>query len=367
MATAIITGISGMDGPHMADYLLANTDLEIIGVLRRQSNPNEVNYSHLFSNPRFKIVSADITDPVAVNKLIQDYKPAYFFNFCAQSHVAESWLVPAATFQTNAMGVLNCLEAIRIYNPSCRFYSAGTSEQFSEPVYLPMDELHTQSAKSPYAASKIAACHLVNCYRKSYNLYAIHGILFNHESERRSKAFLPRKISSEVARIYHEVNQVGKIIDPISVGNIYSKRDWSYAPDFMSAIWMMMNQELYRQDLQPEFYEEGLYHKDAISGLREYVLASGETHTVKELIELAFFAAGFSLSWKGEGKNEKGYILNDQVLAVQIDERFYRPADVVYLHGTPKKIQEDLGWAPKVNFKGLVKRMVEHDIKNYKN
>jgi GDPmannose 4,6-dehydratase len=143
-AIAIVTGLSGMDAPHMADYLLENTDLDVVGVLRRQSNPNEVNYKHLLSNPRFRVASADITDPVAVNKLIQDYKPTYFFNFCGQSHVAESWLVPAATFQTNAVGVLNCLEAIRLYHPSCRFYSAGTSEQFSEPVYLPMDELHIQ-------------------------------------------------------------------------------------------------------------------------------------------------------------------------------------------------------------------------------
>jgi GDPmannose 4,6-dehydratase len=359
---AIVTGISGMDSPHMADFLLANTNLNIIGINRRQSNPNTVNYHHLLNNPRFSIESADITDPVSINNLIQKYKPDYFFNFCAQSHVFESWTTPAMTFQTNAVGVLNCLEAIRQYHPLCRFYSAGTSEQFSEPVYLPMDEAHMQSAKSPYAASKIAACHLVNCYRKSYNLYAIHGILFNHESEKRSETFLPRKISRGVARIAKELRD-SKIPSPIFVGDIYSKRDWSYSPDFIEAIWMMMNQELYRKDLQPELYQESTYSKDAISMLREYVLASGQTQTVKDLITLAFAAANYDIRWEGEKVDEVAYISDYPV--VKISKEFYRPADVIYLHGTPKKIMDDLGWKPKVDFKELVKRMVEFDIKNF--
>lgn len=359
----IITGISGMDGPHMADFLLENTNFNIIGVLRRQSNPNTVNYKHLLDNPRFKTVSADITDPVAVNKLVQDYKPEYFFNFCAQSHVAESWNTPVMTFQVNAMGVLYCLEAIRLYHPRCRFYSAGTSEQFSEPVYLPMDELHKQSSKSPYAGSKIAAAHLVNTFRKSYNLYAIHGILFNHESERRAKSFLPRKISSGVATIYHEIKS-GKTPTVIYVGDITSKRDWSYAPDFCRGIWMMMNQELYRKDLQPELYQETTYSKDAVNALREYVLASGQTQTVKDLITLAFHYAGFNIRWEGMGIDEKAFI--DDKLVVAISKEFYRPADVVYLHGTPEKIKNELGWRAEVSFDGLVKRMVEWDIENYK-
>lgn len=359
----IITGFSGMDGPHMADFLLENTDLEIIGVLRRQSNPNDVNYKHLIGNPRVKIVSADITDSVSVAKLIQDYKPEYFFNFCAQSHVAESWVAPVMTFEVNAMGVLYCLESIRQYHPRCRFYSSGTSEQFSEPVYLPMDELHKQSSKSPYAASKIAACHLVNTYRRSYGLYAIHGILFNHESEKRAKSFLPRKISSGVAKIFHEL-KAGKTPTPIFVGDIYSKRDWSYAPDFCRGIWMMMNQELYRQDLQPELYREETYSKDAVNALREYVLASGQTQTVKDLINLAFVAAGYNIEWRGEGLEEKAYIGDYPV--VEISKEFYRPADVVYLHGTPEKIQNELGWKAEVTFKQLVSKMVDFDIKNYK-
>jgi GDPmannose 4,6-dehydratase len=354
---AIVTGFSGMDGPHMVDFLLENTDLIVVGVNRRQSNPNTVNYQHLIGNPRVIIESADITDQVSINNLIQKYKPEYFFNFCAQSHVAESWLAPVMTFEINAMGVLYCLEAIRLYHPRCRFYSSGTSEQFSEPV------LHKQSGKSPYAASKIAACHLVNTYRRSYGLYAIHGILFNHESEKRSKSFLPRKISSGVARIYHEF-KAGKTPTPIFVGDIYSKRDWSYAPDFCRGIYMMMNQEIYRQDLQPEFYQEGIYSKDAVNQLREYVLASGQTQTVKELITLAFFAAGYSIEWKGEGINEKAYVQDFPV--IEISKEFYRPADVVYLHGTPEKIQNELGWKAEVDFKELVKRMVEFDIKHHK-
>jgi GDPmannose 4,6-dehydratase len=360
----VITGFSGMDGPHMADLLLKETNYNIIGVLRRQSNPNTVNYSHLLDNNRVKIVSADITDPVSINNLIQTYKPEYFFNFCAQSHVAESWVSPVMTFEVNAMGVLHCLEAIRLYHPRCRFYSSGTSEQFSEPVYLPMDELHKQSSKSPYAASKIAACHLVNTYRRSYGLYAIHGILFNHESEKRAKSFLPRKISSGVATIYHQLN-TGKKPTPIVVGDIYSKRDWSYAPDFCRGIYMMMNQELYRKDLQPELYREEVYSKDAVNLLREYVLASGQTQTVKTLINLAFSAAGYSLTWEGRGIDEKAYV--DQDVVVEISKEFYRPADVVYLHGTPEKIENELGWKAKVDFQGLVRRMVEFDIKNHKN
>lgn len=363
MSKVIITGISGMDGPHMADFLLANTDLEIIGILRRQSNPNTVNYKHLIGNPRFKIVSADITDPVAINNLVQEHKPEYFFNFCAQSHVFESWVAPVMTFEVNAMGVLYCLEAIRNYHPRCRFYSSGTSEQFSEPVYLPMDELHKQSSKSPYAASKIAACHLVNTYRRSYGLYAIHGILFNHESEKRAVSFLPRKISSGVARIYHELN-AGKKPTPISVGDIYSKRDWSYAPDFCRGIWMMMNQEIYRKDLQPEFYREEIYSKDAVNALREYVLASGQTQTVKNLIDLAFKAAGLEINWVGEGIDEKAYV--GENIVIQISKEFYRPADVVYLHGTPEKIERELGWKAGVSFDELVKRMVKWDVDNFK-
>lgn len=359
----VITGFSGMDGPHMADLLLKETNYNIIGVLRRQSNPNIVNYAHLLSNDRVKIVSADITDPVSINNLIQTYKPEYFFNFCAQSHVAESWVAPVMTFEVNAMGVLHCLEAIRLYHPRCRFYSAGTSEQFSEPIYLPMDELHKQSSKSPYASSKIAASHLVNTYRRSYGLYAIHGILFNHESERRGKNFLPRKISSGVARIYHELG-AGKVPTPIFVGDIYSKRDWSYAPDFCRGIWMMMNQELYRKDLQPELYQEETYSKDAVNQLREYVLASGQTQTVKDLINLAFFAVGYSIEWKGQGIDEKAFIADMPV--VEISKEFYRPADVTYLHGTPEKIQKELGWKAEIDFRELVARMVRWDLNNYK-
>jgi len=358
--TAIITGISGMDGPHMADLLLETTDLDIIGVLRRQSNPNTVNYAHLIKNPRFKIISADITDPVSINRLVQEHKPEYFFNFCAQSHVAESWIAPVMTFEVNAMGVLYCLEAIRLYCPQCRFYSAGTSEQFSEPIYLPMDELHQQSSKSPYGSSKIAASHLVNTYRKSYNLYAIHGILFNHESERRAESFLPRKISIGVARISKEITG-GEVPVPISVGNIHAKRDWSYAPDFCRGIWLMMNQELYREDLKAEEYQQESYSKEAICKLREYVLASGSTHSVKDLISLAFSAAGHEIAWQGEELNEKAFVGNNCV--VEINKEFYRPADVIYLHGTSEKIERELGWKAQVGFEELVRRMVKHDLK----
>lgn len=369
----LVTGISGMDGSHMCDYLLENTDYEIYGMLRRQSNPNTQNYKHLLNNPRINIVSGDLTDFVSISKLIQDIKPDYFLNFACQSHVHESWICPVLTFESVSLGVLYCLEAIRLYAPNCRFYSAGSSEQFSEVEYEPQDEKHKQSAKSPYGAAKISSGQLVRVYRGSYNIYAVHGILFNHESNRRALSFLPRKVSNSVARINKCIKE-NKSFESLKIGSLDSKRDWSWSPDFMEGVWRMMNQEKYREDLLAlnilRNVKTNQYWSDKI---KDYVLASGEVHSVCELIEEAFKCINIEGYWSGEGINEKYYLPNHILeenpslnpVLVEIDSKYYRPFDVTYLRGNASLAKKELNWQPKTTFKQLVKNMVSWDIENY--
>jgi len=336
----IVTGVTGQDGSYMVDYLLENTDLFIIGGVRRLSVYNHININHV-NNPRFVLLNFDLTDSHSIARIVEKLQPEYFINLAAQSFVASSWDFAKQTWQTNSTAVLDILEAIRLYKPSCRFYQAGSSEEFGNVSYSPQDEKHPLKPRSPYGASKAAARQLVKVYRDSYNLYAIQGWLFNHESQRRGPEFVTRKITTNIARIRNAI-KIGSPFSPLELGNIDAKRDWSHAADFVEGIWLMLNQE----------------------NPKEYVLSSNETHTVREFVEKAFKFAGIDGLWVGEGINEK-YVLSNKpdIILMQINEKFYRPAEVELLLGDSTLARKELNWTPKIPFDELVKRMVENDLK----
>lgn len=348
--TVIVTGITGQDGSHMVDYLLENTDYHVVGTARRLSVPNHENIDHIDSE-RFEKVYFDLTDNESVQNIVEKYKPKYFINLAAQSFVAASWDIPVATWNANATGVLHILEAIRKFSPETRFYNAGTSEEFGDVQYSPQDEKHPLRPRSPYGAAKAGARHLVKVYRDSYNIYAVQGWLFNHEGTRRGEEFVTRKISKGVAKINYAM-KYGEDIDPITLGNLDAKRDWSDAEDFMDAIWRMLNQDQYRQDWQDN------------SSVCDYVVSSGETHTIREFIELAFDAADIDGQWKNDTQDptQEQYIGENGEILVKINKKFFRPAEVELLLGSHDKIKQELGWTPKNSFPCLVKKMVDHDI-----
>jgi len=343
----LITGISGQDGANLVEYLLKNTTVKIFGMTRRTSNPNFVNCQSFIKNKRFKLVYGDLSDSISIDGLVRDIQPDYFINFAAQSFVGCSWDIPLQTFDVNATGVARCLEAVRRFQPKCRFYSAGSSEEFGDVQYSPQDILHPVRPRSPYGASKASARHLVKIYRESYNLYAVHGLLFNHEGTKRGEEFVTRKISKGVARIYHAIKN-NQPFTPIELGNLDSKRDWSDSEDFVDGVWRMLNQE------KP----------------RDYVLSSDETHSIREFVEKAFATAGIKGLWSGEGINEK-YGLASPVLPYRIDlvkinPKFYRPAEVDLLLGNSSQARQELDWNPKISFDKLVEKMVKFDIEIYK-
>jgi GDPmannose 4,6-dehydratase len=362
---AIVTGVTGMDGSHMSDFLLGK-GIEVFGMVRRASNPNLINLKHAFEYPHFKLVNGDLTDPHSLDNLVKEIQPDYFFNFAAQSHVHESWRTPESTFDINATGTLRCLEAIRKFKPDCRFYSAGSSEQWGDVVYSPQNEEHPNRARSPYGASKVASQQLVKAYRDSYNIFAVHGLLLNHEGPRRSEAFVTRKITKGVARVFkavmsyiHDNPDTHKDFEPIVLGNLDSYRDWSYAKDFIVGIWMMMNQD----EINPQLKGH----------IQDFVLSSGEVHSVREFIEAAFAAARIPIvnvnptkDAPSEDKNavQVNYTLKNGTPVVVVSREFYRPAEVDYLQGDSTKIKELLGWNPCYSFDQLVKEMVFNDIQN---
>jgi len=349
MKKIIITGVTGQDGSNMIDYLLKNTSHTIIGGARRLSVKNHDNIEHVLDNPRFFLIDLDVTDPQNVDRVIAEHKPEYFINFAANSFVGTSCKMPTQHMETNALGVLHQLEAIKRHCPECRYYNAGSSEEFGDVITEPQTEEHPLRPRSPYGASKCSARHLVKVYRDSYDLYAVQGWLFNHEGVRRGTEFVTRKITQNVARISHQY-AIKKSFKPLKLGNIESKRDWSDSEDFMDGIWRMLNQEEY-------------WTKVWKSKPDEYVLSSDETHTIKEFVEEAFNCAGFHRSmcrWEGTGKDVKYYHGED--ILMEVDPKFYRPAEVDLLWGDSSRIREELGWKPKTRFAGLVKKMVDNDL-----
>lgn len=340
MKKVIITGVTGQDGSFMADYLLKNTEHTIVAGVRRLSVKNHINITHLLGHPRFKLIDLDVADQTNTEMVIAEEKPDYFINFAANSFVGVSWKMPVNHMETNAMAVLYQLEAIRKYCPKCRYYNAGSSEEFGDVLHAPQSELHPLRPRSPYGVSKASARHMVKVWRDSYNLFAIQGWLFNHEGTRRGEEFVTRKITKNVARIKNEY--INGDFEPLELGNVDAKRDWSDAEDFVKGVWLMLNQE------QP----------------KEYVLSSNETHTIREFVEEAFNFAGFGFEkcrWEGRGVDEK-YYHEDKVL-VQINPEFYRPAEVDLLLGDSSSARRDLNWNPQTDFLELVRKMVAHDLK----
>lgn len=344
MKKVLITGVTGQDGSYLVDFILNNTNYEVYGVVRRSSNPNLKNIQHNLNNKMFKLITADLSDSNSIDEIVKEVLPDYFINFAAQSFVGSSWQLPLQTFDATALGVIRCLEGIRKYAPSCRFYSAGSSEEMGDVIYSPQDLQHPIRPRSPYGAAKAAARHITKVYRESYNLFAIHSILYNHESERRGEEFVTRKITKNVARIYHAIKNSQEFI-PLELGNLDAKRDWSHAQDFVEGIWLMMNQD------KP----------------KEYILSSNETHSIREFVEKAFKNAGINGYWIGEKQDEKFItnINNKQIEIVRINSKFYRPAEVDLLLGNSKEARAELGWVPKISFDNLIEKMVKSDIENY--
>jgi len=319
--TAIITGILGQDGPYLAKLLLEK-GYTVYGIMQRYSNPNLSNIEFLGIEEKIILITGDITDDGNMNHIIKNIKPNEFYNLAAQSFVGASWELSKLTTEINACGVLNILNSIKNNSPSTKFYQASTSEMYGNSGGSLLSENTPFCPQSPYAVSKLYAYWISKNYRESYSLFTSNGILFNHESPLRGKEFVTRKITDAVARI-----KLG-LQDSISLGNIDSVRDWGFAGDYVEAMWLMLQQDV------PD----------------DYVVATGETHSIRELLDIAFYRIGI--------KEWQKY--------VKIDPRFIRPVDVKHLHGNYNKAKEKLGWQPKTSFKELIEMMVDADIKRLK-
>ena len=313
--TALITGVSGMDGSHLADLLLTK-GYKVYGMERRSSNANDVNIKHL--KDKITILNGDMTDQNSLLRCLKESNPDEVYNLAAQSFVGESWNTPEHTSNVTGLGVLRILEAIREFNPKIKFYQASSSEMFGRMVENPAREVTPFYPRSPYGVAKLYGHWITKNYRESYNMFACSGILFNHESERRGIEFVTRKISDGVARI-----KLG-LANDITLGNLDAKRDWGYAPDYVEAMWMMLQQET------PE----------------DYVIATGETHSIKDFLTEAFNHVG----------------IEDWSKYIKQDPRFMRPAEVDVLRGDCKKAKEKMGWISQTSFSELVKIMVNKDI-----
>lgn len=347
----VVTGATGQDGSYMIEYLLQNTNHTILAATRRTSQFIDSNLKESLKNPRVRVVNFDLLDPFSIETLIKEEKPDYFINFGAQTFVADSWKAPVLHMQTNAMGSLYILEAIKNHTPQCRLYLAGSSEIFGNVQYSPQDENHPLMPRSPYGVSKATGKLLAKVYKESYGIYVVHGILFNHESKKRGEYFVTRKITKNVARIARSIKN-GEPFRPLELGNLDAKRDWSHAADFVDGVWKMLNQD------QP----------------KDYVLSSNETHSVREFVQKAFDAANIPGVWHGNGVNEEYSIVNDVLeehpvkssVLVKINPEFYRPAEVDLLLGDSSLARKELGWEPKISFDELVREMVQYDIANAK-
>ena len=336
MKKALITGITGQDGSYLAELLLKK-DYQVYGIVRRTSMFNRARIEHLHSNPNLTLHYGDMTDSSNLNRILEKTNPDEIYNLAAQSHVAVSFELPEYSNIVNSVGTLRILDAIKQTGLDCKFYQASTSELYGEVQEIPQTEKTPFYPRSPYAVSKLAAFWAVVNYREAFNLHASNGILFNHESPRRGESFVTRKITLGLAAIL-----AGKQ-DYLEMGNLNAKRDWGYAPDYVEMMWMMLQQE------KPD----------------DYVVATNETHSIREFIEVAYRLTGGEIVWKGEGINEVGIDKKTNKVVVKINEKYYRPSEVNLLIGDPKKAKEKLGWEPKVRFKELVEIMLTADLKTH--
>ena len=341
MKKALITGVTGQDGAYLSEFLLAK-GYEVHGIKRRSSSFNTERVDHLYQDPhethvRFRMHYGDLTDTSNLVRIIQQIQPDEIYNLGAQSHVQVSFEVPEYTADTDGLGTLRILEAIRILGleKKVRFYQASTSELFGKVQEIPQKETTPFYPRSPYACAKLYAYWITINYRESYSMYACNGILFNHESPIRGETFVTRKVTRAAARI-----KLG-LQDKLYMGNIDSKRDWGFAGDYVELMWLMLQQD------KPD----------------DYVMATGVTKTVREFIVLAFKEVGIEIGWRGAGVEEVGFDKASGKVVVQIDPAYFRPAEVELLIGDPGKAKRELGWEPKVQLPELVSMMVKSDLK----
>ncbi|HEY5583460.1 MAG TPA: GDP-mannose 4,6-dehydratase [Ruminiclostridium sp.] len=340
MKKALITGITGQDGSYLAEFLL-DKGYKVHGIVRRSSTLNTQRIDHLIegaaANPNLSLHFGDLTDSGSLSNLIYRIEPNEVYNLGAQSHVKVSFDVPEFTSDVNALGTVRLLDSIREVDTGIKFYQASSSELYGKVREVPQNENTPFYPRSPYAASKIYAYWITVNYREAYNIFACNGILFNHESPRRGETFVTRKITKGIANIIK-----GKQ-EKLYLGNIDSKRDWGFAGDYVEAMWLMLQQK------EPD----------------DYVIATGETHTVREFCELAFKNVGITLKWEGSGENEKGIDSDTGRELINISSKYFRPTEVELLLGDPAKAKNKLNWNQKVSFEQLVKMMVDGDIKEY--
>lgn len=331
MKSALITGITGQDGSYLAELLLEK-GYKVYGLMRRKSKVDYGNIEHLVG--KVNLIYADMTDVTSLIAAMRESQADEVYNLAAQSFVATSWDTPLGTAEIDALGVTNMLEAIRAVKPEARFYQASTSEMFGLVQAVPQSETTPFYPRSPYGVAKLYGHWITKNYRESYNMYACSGILFNHESERRGLEFVTRKITNAVARI-----KLG-LQDHVELGNMSAKRDWGHSKDYVYAMWLMLQQDA------PD----------------DYVVSTGETHEVREFVDLAFKAAGIELEWSGEGVDEIAKDKATGKVVVKVNPQFFRPAEVDLLLGDPTKAETKLGWKREVSFQELVERMVKNDL-----
>ena len=338
MKKALITGITGQDGSYLAEFLLAK-GYEVHGVIRRSSSFNSGRIDHLYRDPHETGVKlflhyGDLNDASSINKLLRDIRPDEIYNLGAQSHVRVSFDIPEYTAEVDALGAVRILEGIRETGLNTKFYQASSSELYGKVVETPQKETTPFYPRSPYACAKAYAFYITVNYRESYNLFACNGILFNHESPRRGETFVTRKITRAAARIKRGMQEC------LFLGNLDAKRDWGFAGDYVEAMWLML------QHSEPD----------------DYVVATGETYSVRKFAEMVFSRLDMPLIWQGEGVHEKGIDSRSGKIVIEIDPKYFRPAEVDLLLGDPAKAKQALNWEPKTSFEELVNMMVDADM-----
>jgi GDPmannose 4,6-dehydratase len=342
MKKALITGVTGQDGSYLSEFLLKK-GYQVHGIKRRSSSFNTSRIDHIYEDytpehsRNFILHYGDVTDSTNIIRIIQETQPDEIYNLAAQSHVHVSFETPEYTANSDALGTLRMLEAIRILGleNKTKFYQASTSELYGKVKEIPQSEVTPFYPRSPYAAAKLYAYWITVNYREAYNLFACNGILFNHESPRRGETFVTRKITRAVARIKHG------LLDTIFLGNLDAKRDWGYAPEYVEAMWLMLQQK------KPT----------------DFVIATGKTYSVRSFIELAFKEIETNIKWQGSGINETGINKETGKTIIKIDPRYFRPTEVELLVGNPSKAKAQLGWSTKTNLKELVSIMMQSDLK----
>ena len=336
---ALISGITGQDGSYLSESLLSK-GYEVHGIVRRSSSFNTKRIDHLFNNPeihgkRFFLHYGDLTDSSNLNRILEKVSPTEIYNLGAQSHVKVSFDVPEYTAEVDGIGVLRFLDAIKETGIKTKFYQASSSELFGKVLKIPQVESTPFYPRSPYAAAKLFAYWVVINYREAFNIFAVNGILFNHESPRRGETFVTKKITRAVVLIKEG------LMEKLVLGNLDAQRDWGYAPEYVEAMWLMLQQD------KP----------------KDYVIATNEAHSVREFTELAFNYVGIDIIWKGDKEDEKGIDKRSGRILVEVNPIYFRPTEVDFLLGDYSKAKKEIGWEPKTKFKELVKIMMDHELK----